>query len=157
MARDGVRDYLAMALGVGDATRARAMEVAQSMIELASKAAPGELATASSALAEDLISSARANREMVLELIRAEVMAVIESSAHVVRLGDLEGLSSRPSRRTGGPGRPRAPYPHAPIQPGTNPSLPGDDERQTPGRTNALGAAPPPERRRGPRINGCRT
>lgn len=101
MAMDSVRGYVQAALGVGETTRSRALELAQDLLELASRAAPAELATATSTLADELLASARANREMIVELVRAEVTAMIEGSAQLVRLADLEVLRSALSQLAG--------------------------------------------------------
>jgi len=92
MSFDSIRGYIQVASGITDATRARAMEVAQGLISMASKGAPADLAATVSAIADDVLGQARSNREMLLRLIRQEVDDLIESSSALVRTTDLDAL-----------------------------------------------------------------
>ena len=66
--RDALKSYLALASGLTDVTRQRAVSAARALV------AQGE-ATAEqvSALAEDLLSQSRSNREAVTALVKYEV------------------------------------------------------------------------------------
>jgi polyhydroxyalkanoate synthesis regulator phasin len=89
MVRDAVRAYWGMASGLGEVTRQRAVDVAKQLV------AQGE-ATAgqTKAIAEDLLSTGRANRDTVVQLVRYEVDRALG------RLGlagneELESLNAR--------------------------------------------------------------
>ncbi len=92
MALDGVRAFVQLAMGVSDATRSRAVEAAQGLLGLATKAAPGDVGPVVTALADDLLAAAAANRELILELVRTEVSTILESSAGLVRGADLDAV-----------------------------------------------------------------
>jgi polyhydroxyalkanoate synthesis regulator phasin len=68
MVRDSVKSYLALASGLGDLTRQRAVAAARSL------AASGE-ATAEQVqgLAEDLLATSRSNREALSSLVKLEI------------------------------------------------------------------------------------
>jgi polyhydroxyalkanoate synthesis regulator phasin len=89
MVRDAVRAYLGMASGLTEVTRQRALDVAKQLV------AQGE-ATAgqTKAIAEELLSTGRTNRDTVVQLVRYEVDRALG------RLGlagneELESLSAR--------------------------------------------------------------
>jgi polyhydroxyalkanoate synthesis regulator phasin len=67
MVRDALRGYLALASGLTELTTARARTAARSLVEQG-EATAGQV----SALAEDLISTSRRNRESLLLLVRHE-------------------------------------------------------------------------------------
>ena len=86
-----LKAYLQVASGVGDLTRQRALEAARqalaaaAVLPVASAGVDG-LAAQASALADELLTAGRANREMLSHLVRAEVETVVS------RLG-LDGRS----------------------------------------------------------------
>ncbi|MEO7744903.1 MAG: hypothetical protein ABIV05_01600, partial [Actinomycetota bacterium] len=89
-----LKAYLQVASGVGDLTRQRALEAARqalaatpaaAVLPVASAGVDG-LAAQASALADELLAAGRQNREMLGQLVRAEVDTV------VARLG-LDGRS----------------------------------------------------------------
>jgi polyhydroxyalkanoate synthesis regulator phasin len=66
--RDALKSYLALAAGVTEVTRQRALGVAKSLV------AQGEAtAEQAQALAEDLVAQSRQNREAVVALVAFEV------------------------------------------------------------------------------------
>ena len=89
-----LKAYLQVASGVGDLTRQRALEAARqalaatpaaAVLPVASAGVDG-LAAQASALADELLAAGRQNREMLGQLVRAEVETVVS------RLG-LDGRS----------------------------------------------------------------
>ena len=99
MSFESVRGYFQLASGLGELTRARAMEAAQGLLSLPGVGvATGKLADQVGALAEELLVAATTNREHLTTLVRAEVDAAVtrmglvaaeklkESQAEVARL-----------------------------------------------------------------------
>src|SRR5213076_939959 len=73
MVRDAVRGYLALATGVTEVTATRARAAAKSLVEQG-EATAGQM----SALAEDLLSTSRRNRESLAVLVRHEVEQAVK-------------------------------------------------------------------------------
>jgi hypothetical protein len=77
MVLEGLRGYLQIASGLSDVTRARASEVARSLVvglpEVPTNATAAQLRDQASAVTEDLIALARANRALLLAAVRSEV------------------------------------------------------------------------------------
>ena len=75
MVFESVRGYVELASGLGDLTRARALEAAQGLLNLpATGVATGtKMAMQASALADELLSAAVANRANLTALVRTEV------------------------------------------------------------------------------------
>jgi hypothetical protein len=71
MGFESVRGYIDLASGLGELTRARAMEAAQGLLSL--PAAGSKVAGQASALAEELLATATANRSNLRDLVRSEV------------------------------------------------------------------------------------
>jgi polyhydroxyalkanoate synthesis regulator phasin len=68
MVRDSVKNYLALASGLTEVTRQRAMSAAQALVAQG-EATMDQVTT----LAEDLVTTSRSNREAVSALVRQEV------------------------------------------------------------------------------------
>jgi hypothetical protein len=79
MGLESVRAYIQLASGLGDLTRARAMEAAQGLLTLPAVglATGTKMATQASALADELLAAAAANRSNLTTLVRAEVDAAV--------------------------------------------------------------------------------
>jgi hypothetical protein len=76
MVLDALRAYLQLASGVTEESRQRAVAVARSVLAqtpTVDSGATGQLQQQVAALAEDLVVTSRANRELLLGLIRTEV------------------------------------------------------------------------------------
>lgn len=99
MSLESFRGYIQLASGLGELTRARATEAAQGLLSLPGVGATtGKLTVQVSALAEELLAAAAANREHLTTLVRHEVEAAVtrlglvaaekleESRAEVARL-----------------------------------------------------------------------
>jgi hypothetical protein len=99
MSFESFRGYAQLASGLGELTRARATEAAQGLLSLPGVGATtGKLTVQVSALAEELLAAAAANREHLTTLVRHEVEAAVtrlglvaaekleESRAEVARL-----------------------------------------------------------------------
>jgi hypothetical protein len=94
MVFESVRGYVELASGLGELTRARALEAAQGLLSLpATGVATGtKMAVQASALAEELLSAAAANRANLTELVRTEV------DTAVTRLGLVPAQKLKESR-----------------------------------------------------------
>ena len=79
MVFESVRGYVELASGLSDLTRARAMEAAQGLLSLpaAGVATGTKMAGQATALADELLAAAAANRENLTMLVRTEVDAAI--------------------------------------------------------------------------------
>lgn len=79
MGFESVRAYVQLASGLGDLTRARAMEAAQGLLSLpaASIASGTRVASQASALADELLAAATANRSDLQTMVRSEVDVAI--------------------------------------------------------------------------------
>lgn len=89
MVRDAVRGYLALASGVTEVTAARARAAAKSLVEQG-EATAGQV----SALADDLLSTSRRNRESLAVLVRHEVEQAVKRLG-LAPAGDVEDLTRR--------------------------------------------------------------
>lgn len=89
MVRDALRGYLALASGVSEVTAARARAAAKALAEQG-EATAGQV----SALAEDLLSTSRRNRESMAVLIRHEVEQAVKRLG-LAPAGDVEELTRR--------------------------------------------------------------
>src|SRR5436190_22417678 len=89
MVRDALRGYLALAGGLSEVTAARARAAARALVEQG-EATAGQV----TALAEDLVSTSRRNRESLMLVIRHEA----EQAVRLLGLGaaaDVEALTQR--------------------------------------------------------------
>ena len=78
MSFESFRGYVQLASGLGELTRARATEAAQGLLSLSGVGATtGKLTVQVSALAEELLAAATANREHLTTLVRHEVEAAV--------------------------------------------------------------------------------
>jgi len=92
MAFESVRAYIQLASGLSDLTRARAMEAAQGLLSMpaAGLATSTKMASQASALADELLAAAVANRSNLTALVRSEVDAAIMSRLGLVPLQKFE-------------------------------------------------------------------
>ncbi|MEP7017431.1 MAG: hypothetical protein ABI899_05350, partial [Actinomycetota bacterium] len=113
MVFESVRGYVQLASGLTELTRARATEAANGLLSLQGAGMEGgsKLALQVSALAEELLAAATANRHNLTALVRSEVDAAVnriglvpaeqlqESQAEVAslraELAELQASSSR--------------------------------------------------------------
>ena len=117
MSFESVRGYIQLASGLGEVTRARAVEAAQGLLSMPGVGiTTGKLAVQAGALAEELLAAATTNREHLTTLVRAEVDAAVtrlglvaadklkESQAEAARLrvevAALRSASVAPAART---------------------------------------------------------
>ena len=89
MVRDAVRGYLALATGLTEVTAGRARAAARALVEQG-EATAGQVG----ALAEDLLSTSRRNRESLALLVRHEVEQAVRRLG-VAAAGDVEDLTRR--------------------------------------------------------------
>lgn len=89
MAFESVRSYVQLASGLGELTKARAMEAAQGLLALPGADEVTRRAVHVSAVADQLLEAARANRASLLTLVRGEVEAALKR-ADLVRSADLD-------------------------------------------------------------------
>ena len=92
-----VRNYLEMATGLTEATAAKAMEVAGSLIaqgmSLGTKQ-PADMASSVAQAADDLMAQSKTNRDLLIGLIRSEVDKAI-GRVGFVREDELAALRAR--------------------------------------------------------------
>jgi polyhydroxyalkanoate synthesis regulator phasin len=92
-----VRNYLEMATGLTEATAAKAMEVAGSLIaqgmSLGAKQ-PADMASSVAQAADDLMAQSKTNRDLLIGLIRTEVDKAI-GRVGFVREDELAALRAR--------------------------------------------------------------
>jgi cobalamin biosynthesis Mg chelatase CobN len=78
MAKRSVRAYVELASGLGEMTRARAVEAAQELVTLAgAKGSSGKVAKQVEKLAGDLLGAAEQNRAHVVGLVQREVESAV--------------------------------------------------------------------------------
>src|SRR4051812_38598685 len=98
MAFESVRGYVQLASGLGELTRARALEAAQGLLALPGMAgATGKVAGQGGALAEEILAAAFANRENLTALVRGEVDVAV-SRLGLVPAADLQGARDEVAR-----------------------------------------------------------
>ena len=73
MALEALRAYLELASGLTEASRQRAKEVAQMLASGGLEQTIGPLGKQAQQIAEDLVATSRANRQLLMTLVRAEV------------------------------------------------------------------------------------
>jgi hypothetical protein len=99
MVFESVRGYVELASGLGDLTRARAMEAAQGLLSVpaASLATGSKVAAQVSSLADELLVTAAANRSNLRELVRSEVDVAIAAVGLVpaVKLKESQAEAAR--------------------------------------------------------------
>ena len=78
MAFESVRSYIQLASGLGEMTRARAMEAAQGLLSLPGADEVTRRAVQASTLADQLLEAARANRANLLALVQHEVESALK-------------------------------------------------------------------------------
>ena len=99
MVFESVRGYVEIASGLSDLTRARAMEAAQGLLSLpaAGIATGSKVAVQASALADELLATAAANRSNLTALVRSEVDIAITALGLVPaqKLADAQAEAQR--------------------------------------------------------------
>lgn len=116
MSFESFRGYVQLASGLGELTRARAMEAAQGLMSMpGASVATGKFAVQVGALAEELLAAATTNREHLTTLVRGEVDAAVtrlglvpaerleEARAEAARLrAEVTALRSASARSSAG-------------------------------------------------------
>jgi polyhydroxyalkanoate synthesis regulator phasin len=73
MVLEGLRGYLQLATGLTDVTRERARAAAKALVTQGEAVVPGPLRAQVGALTDDLLATSRANRDLLVNLVRVEV------------------------------------------------------------------------------------
>jgi polyhydroxyalkanoate synthesis regulator phasin len=89
MAFESVRSYVQLASGLGEMTKARAMEAAQGLLALPGADEVTRRAVQASTLADQLLEAAKSNRANLLTLVQSEVESALRK-ADVARVADLD-------------------------------------------------------------------
>lgn len=101
MVLEGLRGYLQLANGLTDVTRARARATARSLVAQGEAGVgavvPGPVREQVAGLTEDLIATSRANRDLLIGLIRAEVERSV-ARLGLVSAAELESATARAQR-----------------------------------------------------------
>src|SRR6478672_3664819 len=97
MAFESVRGYVQLASGLGELTKARALEAAQGLLSLPGVTSTGKVAGQVTSLADELLAAATTNRENVTALVRSEVEAAL-SRMGLVPAAELEVVQAQVTR-----------------------------------------------------------
>jgi polyhydroxyalkanoate synthesis regulator phasin len=89
VAFESVRSYVQLASGLGEMTKARAMDAAQGLLALPGADEVTRRAVQASTLADQILEAARANRANLLSLIQSEVESALKR-ADVARVADVD-------------------------------------------------------------------
>jgi hypothetical protein len=89
MASEAVRGWVQLASGLGELTRARALEAAQGLLALPGAEEVGKRAMQASTLADQLLAAAKANRAHLVALVRSEVESALRRG-EFARHADVE-------------------------------------------------------------------
>ena len=76
MALDGLRAYVQLANGLTEVTRARATAAARALIDQNGGAVAGQVRQQVATMADELVTTSRANRELIVSLVDTEVERV---------------------------------------------------------------------------------
>src|SRR6476620_6237685 len=97
MAFESVRGYVQLASGLGELTKARALEAAQGLLSLPGVTSTGKVAGQVTTLADELLAAATTNRENLTTLVRSEVEAAV-SRLGLVPVAELEAARAQVTR-----------------------------------------------------------
>jgi polyhydroxyalkanoate synthesis regulator phasin len=97
MVLDGLRGYLQLANGLNDVTRERALATARALVAQGGAVVPTSVQTQVSTLTEDLMTTSKSNRHLLLDLVRGEV----ERSAARLGLVSSKDMEAAERRATG--------------------------------------------------------
>jgi polyhydroxyalkanoate synthesis regulator phasin len=101
MVLDGLRGYLQLATGLTDVTRERARAAARSLVTQGGAGVeavvPGQVKSQVSALTDDLLAASKANRDLLLHLVRGEVERSV-ARLGLVSKADLDAERRRADR-----------------------------------------------------------
>ena len=89
MAFESVRSYVQLASGLGEMTKAKAMDAAQGLLALPGADEVTRRAVQASTLADQLLEAAKANRANLLSLVQSEVESALKK-ADVARVADVD-------------------------------------------------------------------
>ena len=93
MAFESVRSYVQLASGLGEMTKAKAMDAAQGLLALPGADEVTRRAVQASTLADQLLEAAKANRANLLSLVQSEVESALKK-ADVARVADVDAARS---------------------------------------------------------------
>jgi polyhydroxyalkanoate synthesis regulator phasin len=94
---EALRGYVALASGLTEVSRRRALETARALLSQAPVQAGGPVPRQVQQLTDDLLATARSNRELLEQLVRGEVLRATDALG-LVREADLTALSERVDR-----------------------------------------------------------
>ena len=97
MALDGLRAYVQLANGLTEVTRARATAAARALIDQNGGAVAGQVRQQVATMAEELITTSRANRELIVSLVDSEVERVA-ARLGLVAQEQLDRMTERAER-----------------------------------------------------------
>ena len=89
MAFEAVRGYVQLASGLGEMTKAKALETAQGLLALPGADEIGKRAMQASVLADQILEAAKANRSNLIALVRTEIENAL-GRAEFARHSDVE-------------------------------------------------------------------
>jgi polyhydroxyalkanoate synthesis regulator phasin len=97
MVLDGLRGYLKLANGLTEVTRERALATAKSLVSQGEAAVPAPVRAQVTTLTEELLATSKANRNLLVSLVRSEV----ERSVSRLGLVSTQELAAAARREKG--------------------------------------------------------
>ena len=94
MVIDGLRGYLQLANGLTDVTRERALAAARALVAQGGAVVPTSVQTQVSSLTEDVMTTGKANRYLLVNLVRGEVERSVARMG-LVSAKDMEAAERR--------------------------------------------------------------
>lgn len=91
---EGLRSYIQLATGLTDVTRERARTAAKSLLAQGEAVVPPPVRAQVGALTDDLVATSRANRHLLVSLVRTEVERSV-SRLGLVSARELDAASRR--------------------------------------------------------------
>jgi hypothetical protein len=94
MVLEGLRGYLQLASGLTDVTRDRARSTAQALLAQSEAVMPDSVRVQVSSIADDIVATSKANRALIIGLVRAEVERAV-SRMGLALSAELEAATTR--------------------------------------------------------------
>jgi polyhydroxyalkanoate synthesis regulator phasin len=94
MVLEGLRGYLQLASGLTDVTRDRARSTARALLAQGEAVVPDSMRVQVSAIADEIVATSKANRALMIGLVRAEVERAV-SRMGLALSAELEAATAR--------------------------------------------------------------
>lgn len=97
MVLEGLRGYLQLASGLTDVTRERARTAARALVTQGEAVVPAHVRSQVSSLTDDLLATSKANRNLLMGLVRGEVERSV-ARLGLVSVAEVEAANRRADR-----------------------------------------------------------